>query len=121
MRLNQLPKIALIANWVLACALLASVVSSLLLTRESAWLGGALSFLNLVLLAGVLLRIAFAYVGVVTFALLGMAGALNREDLLNAAIAAVILGVALYIRSRLQSSRLDAPSHTHIEDPRGGA
>ena len=102
MRLNELPKIARVANGVLACLLLASVVSGLLLTQESVWLGGTLALLNLLLLAGILFRFPLAYIGVVTFALLGMAGALNREDLLTAAVAAVILSISLYVRSRLR-------------------
>src|SRR6188768_2187623 len=102
MRLNELPKSAQAANWLLACVLLASVVGGFLLTQESGWLGSALALLNCALLVGVLLRFPLAYIGVVTFALLGMATALNREDLLTTAVAAMILGIALYVRSKLR-------------------
>ncbi len=106
MRLNELPGIAQVANWILASVLLVSVIGGVLLAREAVWLGGGLALLDLLLLVGILLRIPLAYIGVVTFALLSMAIALNREDVLTAVIAAAVLAIALYVRSQLRPSAI---------------
>jgi hypothetical protein len=91
-----------IANWVLACVLAASIAGNIFLALQSPWLGGALAVLGALLLLGVLFRSPLAYLGIATLAVLGLASALLGEDLLVAALQAVLLGLALFVRGRLR-------------------
>jgi hypothetical protein len=103
MRLPALQGYARLANWLLAAVLLLSVIGGVLGMSETGWLGGVVSTINLLLLAGILLRVPLAYLGVAAFALLGMAVALNNADMLTAVIGGAVLTLALYVRGQIRA------------------
>lgn len=108
MRLNTLDPLAAVANWVLAGLTLAGAVLGAVQGWEGGWAALVFPALYLLLAVGVALRVPLAYIGVITFALLSLAMALNRGDLPSAAVAALLLAGALFVRGRLRPAATPA-------------
>jgi hypothetical protein len=99
--------VAQLANWGLAAVLAASAMGGAVIARTSPWLGVALFLAATFSLVGVIRRAPVAYLGLATFAFFGLAASMRNASFVAAAFDAVLLVVALYVRSRLVARVID--------------
>jgi hypothetical protein len=97
-----------IVNWMLAAALASSAVASFFQYRDGVGLAVFIGLLSILLLIGVLLRSPMAYLGIATLSFLGIATALNRAEIVLAALNAAAMTSALFVRGRLHMKASDS-------------